>query len=102
MGQPLDTTEDFGDSEQLDRVHELSWGLLDDRLNGEEMAELEALLQSDPTARESYVRCAQLHADLASYFVPARIAGTAARSPILGFLSEGMPNLGLPAAQELK
>ena len=58
MDQTSDNAEDFGDSDQLDRVHELSWGLLDDRLNGDEMAEFEALLKSDPTARESYIRCA--------------------------------------------
>ena len=102
MGQPLDNAKYFGDSDQLDRVHELSWGVLDDGLNDEEMAELEGLLQSDPSARESYVRCAQLHADLASYFAPPRNSSTPAKSPVLGFLNEAMPNFGLPAAEELK
>jgi hypothetical protein len=102
MGQSSNNAENVGDSDQLDRVHELSWGLLDERLNGEEMAELEDLLQNDPTARESYIRCAQLHAELASYFAPAHNSGTAAKSPVLGFLNEAMPNLGLPAAEELK
>ena len=102
MGQPLDNAEDFGDSDQLDRVHELSWGVLDGTLNGEEKAELEDLLVHDPAARESYARCAQLHAELAFFFAPGRTPGTSSKSPILGFLSEGVPNLGLPSADELK
>ncbi len=86
------------DSGKLDRTHELTWALLDEHISDAEMTELEQLLRTDKTARESYVRCMQLHAELAWQFTssaqkssPALPKGT----PILGFLNADLPNLGI-------
>ena len=55
MGQFSDDFNDGSEGQPLDRVHELSWALLDDHISDEGRAELENLLLNDPTARESYV-----------------------------------------------
>jgi hypothetical protein len=84
---------------QLDRTHELAWALLDDHITADERAELEKLLLEDATARESYIRCAQLHAELASFFAdpnPAR-GQTKLRTPVLGFLAKNFPQFNTPA-----
>jgi hypothetical protein len=90
-----ENSEDFG---KLDRTHELTWALLDEELTEAEMGELEHLLRTDGTARESYVRCMQLHADLASHFAPpGKGAPTSAAkgTPILGFLTMDTPFPGV-------
>jgi len=87
--------------ELFDRTQELSWALLDDYINGEEFTELEDLLLNDKIARESYIGCVQLHADLASHFAaptPATTPARPARTPILGFLgTDSGPLTGLNA-----
>ncbi len=91
-----------GESDTLDRVHELSWALLDEHIAGEEMAELEDRLLNDSTARDSYIRCVQLHSDLISHYAqPAKASGgSPAKTPILGFLGEGLPQFGTPTADD--
>jgi hypothetical protein len=94
--------EDFG---KLDRTHELTWALLDDHISDAEMTELEQLLRTDKTARESYTRCMQLHADLAWQFTsPAQKSSSALPkgTPVLGFLNVDLPNQGMgsPATGE--
>jgi hypothetical protein len=88
------------DSSKLDRTHELTWALLDEQITDAEMSELDLLLRTDGTARESYVRCMQLHADLASRFAPREktpsTAGTKA-TQILGFLKMDTPFTGVDA-----
>jgi hypothetical protein len=100
MGKFSEELNESSEGEPLDRAHELSWALLDDHISDENFAELENLLLNDPTARESYIRCAQLHAELATFFAPPGPApGKASSStPILGFLAEGFPQFGSPAA----
>ena len=89
--------------DELDRAHELSWALLDDHITDAELSELDQLLRTDPKARDSYFRCVQLHAELASHFAPqdknANKTG-AKGTPILGFLNSNTPLTGLdsPAA----
>ena len=102
MGQFSDDFNDGNEGQPLDRVHELSWALLDDHISDEGRAELENLLLNDPNARESYSRCAQLHAELASFFAPPVRATDKAgsRSPILGFLAEGTMPFGTPATDD--
>src|SRR5436190_16747224 len=92
MGETQNTPDADGG---LDRVQELSWALLDDHINGEELAELEGLLLADDGARGSYVGCVQLHADLTRHFAPA--APTTTKStPVLGFLgTDSGPLTGL-------
>ena len=98
MGQSQNNSES-GTSESFDRTHELSWALLDDYINGEEFAELEDLLLNEQAARESYLDCVQLHADLTEHFAAKTTGSTPARptkTPILGFLgTDSGPLTGL-------
>jgi hypothetical protein len=83
---------------KLDRTRELSWALLDEQIGDAEMSELELLLRTDGTARESYVRCMQLHADLASHFAPPAKRSpnpSTKATPILGFLNMDTPFTGI-------
>jgi predicted Zn-dependent protease len=87
-----------------DRVQELSWALLDEQMNDDEFMLLENLLLADEKARETYVGCTRLHADLMAHFaVPTGVTGSkpANDSPVLGFLS-GDSSLGLqsPSSEE--
>ena len=102
MGQFSEDLNDGSEGQPLDRVHELSWALLDDNISDEGRTELENLLLNDPTARESYVRCAQLHAELASFLAPPARAtdNSVSRSPVLGFLAEGTMPFGAPATDD--
>jgi hypothetical protein len=87
------------DTGSLDRTHELTWALLDERITDAEMSELVALLRSDKAARESYIRCIQLHSDLAFHFAPPQDAKPAKQSTrVLGFLGSN-PLIGLDSPQ---
>src|SRR4051812_9395965 len=87
-----------------DRVQELTWALLDEQINDDEFMLLDNLLLSDEKARDSYIGCVQLHADLTSHFaaMPAKNGSkVAGESQILGFLNLDAP-LGFesPTAEE--
>ena len=71
-----------------ERVQELTWALVDDQLDADEMRLLETLLISDDRARDTYVHCVQLHADLMGHFAPASAPTAAGKSPILSFLGQ--------------
>ena len=90
----------------LERVQELTWALLDEQLNDDEMSLLDSLLLSDDAARRRYVECVQLHTDLISHYAkPVEKSGAlSTRSPVLGFLNAGTPPVGfdLPPAEDLK
>jgi hypothetical protein len=94
-------TEDTG---PIPRVHELTWALVDEQITDAQMEELETLLLGDSVARNAYVRCMQLHADLASHFVMQVEPDdkTATKTPILGFLNEGLPQYGTPTSDNAK
>jgi hypothetical protein len=84
----------------IERVQELTWALLDEQITSDEKSLLENALLSDAQARETYVDCVQLQADLISHFAgdaapPA--ASASSKTPVLGFLNAGMPPLGLPS-----
>jgi hypothetical protein len=88
--------EQAEDSGKLDRTHELTWALLDESITDAELSELEQLLRTDKTARESYTRCMQLHAELAWHFAPpAKDASVPKGVPILGFLNADVPMTGI-------
>jgi hypothetical protein len=93
-------------SGQLERVHELTWELFDEQITDHQMTELESLLLNDKTARDAYIQCVMLHADLTSHFATPASGQPApsktSKSPVLGFLNEAMPPMGLPSAEELK
>lgn len=77
-----------------ERVQELTWALLDEQINDDEFMLLDNLLLSDEKARDSYLGCVQLHADLMAHFaVPTDTTGSKAGngSQILGFLNADMP-----------
>jgi hypothetical protein len=85
-----------------DRVQELSWAVIDEQINDDEFHLLDNLLLSDEKARSTYLGCAQLHADLMSYFaVPSAEAAKnlASNSQVLGFLNAGSP-IGFEAPSE--
>ncbi len=89
-----------GETNDLDRVQELIWALLDDYIDDVAFSELEGLLQHDGIVREHYIQCVQLHTDLASYFATTAGGSEASDSepnstPVLGFLSSGLPLAGL-------
>jgi hypothetical protein len=92
---------------QHQRIHELTWALIDDLITEEEMAALDGLLRTEDGARNEYVRCVQLHADLQSHFAakpsPTKTTPTA-RTPVLGSLQSEIQPLGLqlPPAEEVK
>jgi hypothetical protein len=87
----------------IERVHQLSWSLFDELITDEEMVELEGLLLNDSTARDAYIRCVQLHADLTSHYAePAKTSGATSKTPILGFLNEGMTQFGTPTADDAR
>jgi hypothetical protein len=78
-----------------ERVQELTWALLDEQISDDEFVLLDSLLLSDEKARQSYVGCVQLHAELLAHFAdPAK--KTANGTQVLGFLS-GESSLGLPS-----
>jgi hypothetical protein len=88
--------EQADDSGKVDRTHELTWALIDESITDAEMSELEELLRTDTTARESYTRCMQLHAELAWHFTsPAKRAPVKKSTPILGFLSPDVLTTGI-------
>src|SRR5947207_12404571 len=73
-----------------DRVQELTWALLDEQINDDEFHLLDTLLLSDDKARDSYIGCVQLHADLMAHFaaLPTETGSKAGSgSQILGFLN---------------
>jgi hypothetical protein len=85
-----------------ERVQELTWALVDEQINQDEMQLLEGLLLSDDQARSTYIDCIQLHTDLSVHFAKAA-SGPAtpdAQSPVLSFLGGMVPPVdSLPATQ---
>jgi len=63
--QQQNLAEDQIDDDQLT---ELIWSLVDETIDEKQMAQLEDLLKHDPQAREIYIRCMALHADLHTIF----------------------------------
>ena len=89
-----------GDNSVTARVHDLTWALVDEQITDEQMTELEALLLGDTVARDAYIRCIQLHADLTTEFQkPADQPKKA--TPILGFLGDAsLSGINLPQAKD--
>jgi hypothetical protein len=82
----MGSSSNIGDGENLDRVQELTWALVDEQISDDEFAQLNSVLLRDDKCRDTYLGCIQLHADLMAHFAaPAghteKHAGT---SPILG------------------
>jgi hypothetical protein len=96
----FDQPPDGGASQS--ETQQLTWGLLDEQISDDEFARLESLLVSSNTAREEYIRCVQLHADLLHHFAappkPPQPA-TPAKSPVLGFLNAGQPPFSVQPPQ---
>jgi len=49
-------------------IEGLAWRVLDGTADEKDQGRLETLLGDDPQAREIYLRCIQLHADLTVFF----------------------------------
>jgi hypothetical protein len=58
-------------SEQaITEIQDLAWAMADDAITPEDAKRLESLLLADPEARQLYVECMQLQADLYMFFNP--------------------------------
>jgi hypothetical protein len=91
-----------GDSGRTERVHDLTWALFDDYISDDQFVELQALLLNDSVARDAYIRCAQLHADLTTHFAAALIPedNPPTKTPILGVLNQCLPQFGTPPVRD--
>jgi len=96
--EAFDVPAEGGHPQPDDPIEALSWALLDEQITDEEFRLLDTLLLSDDAARTSYVGCVQLHTDLLFHFGEQQKVGAGAaatKSPILGFLNEAIPPLGM-------
>jgi len=78
------------DGSLVERTQELTWALVDEQINDDEMRLLDSLLLSDDGARDTYIACMQLHSDLVHHHAePAKAnpTPTTGQSPVLGFLA---------------
>jgi hypothetical protein len=83
------------DATVRERVQELTWALVDERIDGGEIDLLDSLLLSDDAARETYLDCVQLHVDLMQFFADAEAKKAASKStPVMGFLNAATPPTG--------
>jgi hypothetical protein len=90
-----------GSTTELDRVQELTWALIDERISDGEKAWLDEALCCSEEARRTYLRCIQLHTELATHFAaPAPRTGTMpiATTPLLGLPGIGTLPLELQGA----
>jgi hypothetical protein len=105
--------DDFAHSQNVhgnntEHVQALTWALLDDLITEEEMSELGNRLTNDDHARQEYIRCIQLHADLQSAFAGHSSSitniSTAPKTPVLGFLNDETQSFALPSppAEDVK
>jgi hypothetical protein len=92
------------DSFIAERVQELTWALLDEQINDDEFMLLENLLLSDDKARDTYLGCTRLHADLMAHFAGPPVnsgSNVGSGSQILGFLnSDAAIGFESPSAEE--
>jgi hypothetical protein len=51
-------------------IQELSWAFADDMISADDAKKLESMLLAEPEARQVYVQCMQLQADLHLFFNP--------------------------------
>lgn len=96
---PINDTDSGDDLGPIGRVHELTWSLLDEQITDAEMTELETLLKGEKGARDAYVRCVQMHVDLTLHFNPEaapKFTPPTTKTPVLGMLAEGLPQIGSP------
>lgn len=85
-----------------ERVQELTWAMVDEQINADEMQLLEGLLLSDDQARSTYIDCIQLHTDLSIHFAKSGSGPSTpeGKSPVLSLLGGVVPPIeSLPATQ---
>lgn len=82
----------------LSLVQELTWMLMDDRLEPSQLEMLEQLLKENATARQTYLECVQLHVDLKDHFgglpqikLPGQLQVPAAKSKIAPLAPLALP-----------
>ena len=99
----MDSQSNIRDDENLERVQELTWALVDEQISDDEFAQLNSVLLRDDKSRDTYLGCIQLHADLMAHFAAPKADDQAARSkmPVLGFLNDSTP-IEWPSAEGLK
>jgi hypothetical protein len=104
-GDESDSSTAGGHPQPADPVATLSWAMLDDQITEDEVGLLDSLLLSDKAARDSYVKCVQLHTDLLFHFQDRQQPATTAAaktSPVLGFLGDMAQPFGVqpPKAED--
>lgn len=100
MDQPTDDA-----MEPIDEVQQLVWSLLDENISDQQFTHLQDLLETEDSARETYIQCTQLHADLHTFFnerstTLGQPASEKTKSPVLGFLNDGATPLPTPSPEE--
>jgi len=73
-----------------DEVQELVWALVDDHATDEQVRRLEQMLLNSGEAREIYIKCMKLHADLHTFF---RAENEGAAKPIAPII-DSLPPIG--------
>jgi hypothetical protein len=71
--------------------------MVDEQIDSDGVQLLEGLLLSDDQARTTYVDCIQLHTDLLTHFAKPETARADGKSPVLGFLGDGVPPINSQA-----
>lgn len=81
-----------------ERVRELTWALVDERIENAQWSELQKLLTDSVDARGAYIEAIQLHSDLLFHFKnqQANDAKQEKETPILGSL-ESKDAIAAPA-----
>ena len=103
VGEDLERIEAEGAA--IDEVAELTWLLLDREITDQQMTRLEELLRDNQEARDTYLKCVQIHVDLAEHFELKReqednIARTSKGLPVLDFLNESLPPSVWPLSED--
>ncbi len=83
--------EESESEREIPEVQELVWQLIDGEIEDTQFRRLEQLVLEDAEARETYVRCLQMHVDLTYYFAEQRAKETGTPSRFALPL-EGLPN----------
>jgi hypothetical protein len=100
MADELNAPSPRRDATVSERVQELTWALVENEIDEDELRLLDNLLLSDEAARDTYVDCVQLHTDLLVHFSEAeKQPPVGGQSPVLGFLAGDVPPMDVQPTQ---
>jgi hypothetical protein len=89
----------------VDEVAELTWLLLDREINDAQIVQLETLLRDSQDARDTYLKCVQIHVDLGEHYEAKReqediIKRTSRTMPLMDLLNDCFPPVGRPMSED--